>query len=363
MNELRKQSIDHLKSLVGFDTRNPPRAIDPDGLFGYLRENLNGFEFTSWDHGDGCLTLLAKRGTPDTVFNFHVDTVPAAEGWRDDPLTLRVTADRAYGLGACDIKGAAACMLTAAAHASGPVALLFTSDEEAGNSRCVRRFLATDHGFDNAIVAEPTEARAVLAHRGIATAAISFNGIAGHASADRALEDNAIHRAMHWGGRALEFAEQRRTESFAGLSGIRLNIGTIAGGIKPNVIAPEATVKFGTRPLPGQDGDRLLDQLYRLAPQSQIAAWQKGFIGPPLPGPASACADAGRRLAERCGLPIGDAVDFWTEASLFSAAGLAAIVFGPGSIEQAHCANEWVSLDQLDEVTKHYIRLIDHDNG
>lgn len=362
MNKLQRQTIDHLEALVGFDTRNPPRSIDEGGLFAYLRDNLSGFDFHSEDHGDGCISLLASRGSPDTVFNFHVDTVPAADGWRDDPLALRVTPDRAYGLGACDIKGAAACMLSAAAQGEGPLALLFTSDEEAGNSRCIRRFLGTSHGFKNAIVAEPTGAKAVLAHRGIATATIGFGGIAGHASAARALEDNAIHRAIRWGTRALEFAQQRQHREYEGLKGIPLNIGTIAGGVKPNVIAAEAVVRFGIRPLPDQDGRRLLEQLRQLAPDAHVAGWQEGFVGPALPGPGVDRERAAHQLAEHCALPTTDAVNFWTEASLFSAAGLAALVFGPGDIEQAHCANEWVALEQLDAVTQHYIRLIDHDN-
>ncbi len=363
MSTVQRQTIAHLEALVGFDTRNPPRAIAEDGLFAYLRENLSGFAFHSANHGDGCISLLAVRGSPDIVFNFHVDTVPAADGWRDDPLALRVTAGRAYGLGACDIKGAAACMLTAAALADGPLALLFTSDEEAGNSRCVRRFLATSHGFSNAIVAEPTGAKAVLAHRGIATATIAFNGIAGHASAARALEDNAIHRALHWGTRALEFAQQRQHTEYAGLNGIRLNIGTISGGVKPNVIAAEASLRFGIRPLPDQDGRRLLEQLRRLAPDTHVSEWHEGFVGPALPGPGAEREAAASQFAQRCALPPAAAVNFWTEASLFSAAGIPALVFGPGDIEQAHCANEWVALEQLDAVSRHYIRLIDHDNG
>lgn len=363
MTDLQHKTLEHLEALVGFDTRNPPRAISDDGIFDYLRRYLPGFDCHSQDHGDGCVSLLAKRGSTDTVFNFHVDTVPAADGWRDDPLRLRVTAGRAYGLGACDIKGAAACMLTAAACSEGSVALLFTSDEEAGNSRCVRQFLTQDHGFANAIIAEPTGAKAVTAHRGIATGSIRFSGVAGHAASSRALEENAIHRAMRWGARALEFAEQRQRDRYGGLEGIRLNIGTISGGVKPNVIAADATVRFGTRTLPGQDGHRLLTQLHQLAPAAHIASWQEGFVGPALPAPGADREKAGRELAERSGLTIAEPVDFWTEASLFSAAGLGAIVFGPGNIEQAHCANEWVALDQLDAVTQHYIRLIDHDNG
>lgn len=65
-----------------------------------------------------------------------------------------------------------------------------------------------------------------------------------------------------------------------------------------------------------------------------------------------------RDFAEGLGLPIGHAVDFWTEASLFSQAGLNAIVFGPGDIAQAHTADEWVALPQLQTITEHYLHIL-----
>ena len=160
--------LQHLETLVGFDTRNPPRAIGSDGIFGYIRAQLPGFVFDLQDHGAGAVGLLAKRGTPKTLFNVHLDTVPSSEQWSADPLRLRLMDDRAIGLGACDIKGAAAALLAAASASSGDAALLFTSDEEANDARCIGAFLKSDHGFENAIIAEPTQAEAVLTHRGIA---------------------------------------------------------------------------------------------------------------------------------------------------------------------------------------------------
>jgi acetylornithine deacetylase len=65
-----------------------------------------------------------------------------------------------------------------------------------------------------------------------------------------------------------------------------------------------------------------------------------------------------RDLAEALDLPIGNAVDFWTEASLFSAAGLTAIVYGPGDIAQAHTADEWVELDQLQRYVESIVRIL-----
>jgi acetylornithine deacetylase len=354
--------LNHLDALVGFDTRNPPRAIGTDGIFDYLCESLPGFRIELSDHGAGAVSLLAVRGETTRLFNVHMDTVPSSPAWTADPLRLRVTEDRAIGLGACDIKGAAACLIAAAEETQGPVAFLFTSDEEANDARCIPSFLKRDHGFTEAIVAEPTNAQAVLAHRGIVSARIAFSGRAGHASAANALELSAVHQAMRWGVRALEYVESLAHVRFGGLTGLRFNIGRMEGGIKGNVIAPSAELRFGFRPLPSQDPSALHEAFRDMADSSALAAYEETFWGPSLPSGDVAAAEErrlrARDLADALDVPIGNAVDFWTEASLFSAAGLTALVYGPGDIAQAHSADEWVSLDQLATVYSTYQRLM-----
>jgi len=77
-----KLILDHLSALVGFDTQNPPRDISvKSDIFRYLQQHLPGFDFTLIDSGEGCISLLAKRGNPELLFNFHIDTVPVTQGW------------------------------------------------------------------------------------------------------------------------------------------------------------------------------------------------------------------------------------------------------------------------------------------
>lgn len=387
--------IEHLRCLVAFDTRNPPRRIAAEtGILDYLRGVLSrAFTFETLDLGDGCVNLLATRGRPRLLFNIHLDTVPTVPGWQQrDPFDLEVTSDgRAVGLGACDIKGAAACMLTAIEiePTGADVALLFTTDEEHGKSRCVREFMRRgDLAVEAVLVAEPTECRAVLAHRGLATCEGEFVGISGHGATSRALKDNAVHKAVRWAATALKLAESEETDEFHGLRGLRFNIGSIEGGTKPNMIAASAHVRWGVRPLPGQDVGEIRSRIMDCAPESDRVDWRTGFTAPPLPtcravtdrpqqgrGPAadesaaesaqtiSDAYDTATRAAERLGLPVGDPVDFWTEAALFSEAGHTAIVFGPGNIAQAHTAGEWVSLDQLVTATQTYRRLLSSSSG
>jgi acetylornithine deacetylase len=167
---------------------------------------------------------------------------------------------------------------------------------------------------------------------------------------------------MRWGAQALDFVESESHRRFGGLTGLRFNIGRVEGGIKANMIAPSAEVRFGFRPLPSQDIDALHARFREFAQGAALESYVETFRGPSLPGGDVAQAEmrrlAARDLADDAGLPIGNAVDFWTEASLFSRAGLTALVFGPGDIAQAHAADEWVSLEQLSTAAVHYQRML-----
>ena len=362
MSDLLQSTLEHLKALVSFDTRNPPRAITTGGIFDYLRAHLPGFDIMVTDHGAGAVSLHAVRGRPKLLFNVHLDTVPDSPAWTASPHMLRVTEDRAIGLGACDIKGAAAALLAVANASDGDMALLFTTDEEANDPRCIAGFLADKPAYDAVIVAEPTKGEAVLAHRGIQSVLMRFAGHAGHASGEQKPSDSALHQAVRWGDAALDFVAAQAHERFGGLTGLRFNIGRIEGGIKANMIAPSAEVRFGMRPLPTMRPDGLLER-FRTLTEPMPAEFAETFRGPSLPAGDTAAAEArrlaARDLADELEIPVGNAVDFWTEASLFSAAGYTAFVYGPGDIAQAHTADEWVALEQLQHYAEVIFRLIE----
>jgi len=362
MSALLDATLKHLAALVGFDTRNPPRAIDTGGIFDYLRAQLPGFDVTVNDFGAGAVALHAVRGEPKVLFNVHLDTVPDSPAWTADPHALRVTADRAIGLGACDIKGAAAALLAVANASHGDLALLFTTDEEANDARCIAGFLREPHAYDAVIVAEPTKGEAVLAHRGIQSVLMRFAGQAGHASGEQKPGDSALHQAVRWGNAALDFVAAQSHERFGGLTGLRFNIGRIEGGIKANMIAPTAEVRFGFRALPTMNPDHLLIRFRNLVEPPPVE-FAETFRGASLPAGDTANAEANRLVArdvaDELGIPVGSAVDFWTEAALFSAAGYTAFVYGPGDIAQAHSADEWVALDQLEHYAQTVYRIVE----
>lgn len=356
--EIRSDILALLERLTAIDTRNPPRAIDPRGIFAVLEGALGeGFRFETVNLGDGCLSLLATRGAPSLLFNVHVDTVPVDPGWQGDPFRLRVEGDRAVALGACDIKGAAAALVVAARRTKGDVAMLFSSDEEAGSSLVVRSFLEKRPAYRGVVIAEPTRCRAVTEHRGIATASGVFEGVGGHASSPRALDDSAVHEAVRWASRAIAFAEESESRRYGTLAGIRFNLGVLHGGTKANMIAAASELRFGVRPLPDQRPQDLIDAITRLAPRPERVRWTPGFMAPPLPA-STADLPASRALAAELGLELADPVDFWTEAALFSGAGLPSIVYGPGDIQQAHTAGEWVRVEELLEAEAAYERIL-----
>ena len=258
-------------------------------------------------------------------------------------------------------KGAAAALVAAARRTDGDAAFLFSSDEEANDPRCIAAFLARGVPWEAVLVAEPTGCEAVLAHRGISSVLMRFAGRAGHASGTQTAADSAVHQAIRWGQRALDHVDACAHQRFGGLTGLRFNIGRVEGGIKGNVIAPACDVRFGFRPLPSSDIDVLLQEFAALA-DPPAAEFTETFRGPSLPAGDIARAEerrlAARDVADALALPIGNAVDFWTEASLFSAAGLTALVYGPGDIAQAHTADEWVGLDQLQRYTERVTAIL-----
>lgn len=362
MTELLHATLAHLEQLVSFDTRNPPRAITTGGIFDYLREQLPDFDVEVVDHGAGAVSFYAVRGTPKYLFNVHLDTVPDSPHWSADPHVMRRLEDRVVGLGVCDIKGAAAALVAAAQVSKGDAAFLFSSDEEANDPRCIAAFLARKIPYEAVLVAEPTMSEAVLAHRGISSVLMQFAGRAGHASGKQDPSASALHQAMRWGGKALAHVDALAHERFGGLTGLRFNIGRVEGGIKANMIAPAAELRFGFRPLPSMDIDALLATFAGFA-EPQAAHFEETFRGPSLPSGDIARAEerrlAARDIADALNLPIGNAVDFWTEASLFSAAGYTTMVYGPGDIAQAHTADEFVTYEQLERYAESVLRIIE----
>lgn len=344
---------DLLAELVAFPTQQagPERgAGDERALCDHLAPMLRARgadqvivgDATRTDGGPGAY-VFARWGTPRLVINAHVDTVPANAGWSRDPWTPHIADGRLYGLGSADTKGAIAATLIAL-DAAKPrdVGVLFSGDEEAG-SHVMTAFLASPHaaGIENVIVCEPTARAAGTAHRGIFGQKATLLGPGGHSSKADFLPKPLAQLARL--AVALDDAGKRRLhDGPPGMTGTCLNIAALAGGVAFNVIPARGELAWSLRPYPGFDRADWDREVARLAasidPAIEIATTIEH-----VPFACDALAERVRSFAQRVG-PL----DFWTEAAMWAQAGVNAIVIGPGDIGQAHAADEWVALDDLD---------------
>jgi acetylornithine deacetylase len=299
--------------------------------------------------------VAARFGTPRLLVNAHLDTVPANTGWSGDPWTPRLVDGRLIGLGSCDTKGAIAAILSALDQVRPRDTLvLFSGDEEHGN--VVMRTLAArglGESIQRAVVCEPTGLRLGVRHRGIFSFEATVTSEGGHSSrADRVR--SPIGRLSRLAVALDEFARSRRDQGPLGFEGLCLNLARLEGGIAFNVIPARATLGVSLRPPPGADVDRLKAELEGLVrhvtPEAEL---RFGLENRPF---ETRSLEAFRPLlGSRVEAPVDLA--FWTEAALLSAAGIDAVVFGPGDIAQAHAPDEWVSLDELEATRQAFAQL------
>ncbi|MBX3159625.1 MAG: M20/M25/M40 family metallo-hydrolase [Deltaproteobacteria bacterium] len=300
--------------------------------------------------------VFARWGAPKLVINAHVDTVPANAGWTRDPWTPHVDRDggRLYGLGSADTKGAIAAALVALERIGPPrdCAVLFSGDEEAG-SAVMRAFLdrPAARGIERVIICEPTARRAGIAHRGVVSQRAELRGPGGHSSkADR--EPKPMVQLARFAVALDELGRRRLDDGPPGMTGTCLNIAALEGGVAFNVIPARAELIWSIRPYPGFDRAGWDADLTAAARAIDPGiAIESAFYHEPFA--CDALADRVRPFVREVGT-----LDFWTEAALFGARGIDAIVVGPGDIAQAHAADEFVAVDDLAWATDLFAALL-----
>jgi acetylornithine deacetylase len=293
--------------------------------------------------------VFARWGTPHRIVNAHVDTVPANAGWSRDPWQPHVEGGKLYGLGAADTKGAIAATLVALdARKPTNAGVLFSGDEEHG-SAVLHSFLASPHAREvkQAIVCEPTARVAGIAHRGVVGEHATLEGAGGHSSKADVMPKPMVQLAKL--AIALDgLGLARLHDGPPGMTGICLNIAALHGGVAFNVIPQRGQLEWSLRPFPGFDRGG-----WDADVAAAIAAIDPAIVrGSPVDHAPFAC-DALAELVRPFVAKVG-ALDFWTEAALYAEHGIDAIVVGPGDIGQAHAADEFVTLDDLEWAVELY---------
>ena len=305
---------------------------------------------------------LAGEGPgPPLMLESHIDTV-SVSAMAFDPFAARVERGRLFGRGATDAKGQVAAMLHAvAAWASSgrrpprPIELALVSDEEFGfmGARAL-----VQEGIDAAgiVIGEPTDLRAVTTHKGTTRVHLRIEGRSAHAAKPE-LGVNAISAAA-----ALvelidtEYAAELRRREAPLLGCPTISAGVIQGGLQVNLVPHECHLHLDRRTLPGEtqaaiaaEFEDLFARLRRRRPTFK-AVWEPPtLIAEPIyTDPECPLARIARQAAAAQGgtsEPAG--VDYATDASILAATGLPIVIIGPGSIDQAHTADEFIELDEV----------------
>ena len=315
--------------------------------------------------------LFATLG-PDAqgglVLSGHTDVVPVADqDWSSDPFELRHEGDLLFGRGTCDMKGFIAAAVVMAEKFSAmdlhrPIHFAFTYDEEVGclGARALMPELRA-RGFKPAmaVIGEPTEMRVIEGHKGCCEYTVRFNGREGHGS-NPDVGVNAAEYAARYAARLLALREDliARTPANSRFNPpwTTLNVGRISGGTAHNIIAGKAELDWEMRPVQESDarfvkkemsdyvGRLLQPAMQAVDPEARIDLQVVGEIVGLHPADTNAARDLVMALTGANG---ADVVPFGTEAGLFQELGMDVVVCGPGSIEQAHKPDEFVSRGQL----------------
>ena len=317
--------------------------------------------------------LFATLGAPRSgglVLSGHSDVVPVSDqDWSSDPFVMREDSGRLYGRGACDMKGfIAACLasldILKVAAQSRPIHFAFTHDEEVGclgAQSLVKLLAARTEKPALCIIGEPTSMQVYDGNKGCCEYTVRFEGRAGHSSAP-GKGVNAVEYAVRYINRLFDLRAEliRRCPEGSRFDPphTTLNVGALHGGVSHNVIAPRAELSWEMRPINAADmafvkddiaayvADVLLPEMRAIAPEAGIATETVGEVRGLEPMDENAARDLVFALT---GQNHTGCVAFNTEAGLFQEIGIEAVICGPGSIEQAHQADEFVSRDQLSQ--------------
>ncbi|MDS9469925.1 acetylornithine deacetylase [Paracoccus sp. MBLB3053] len=310
------------------------------------------------------LATIGPRDVPGVVLSGHMDVV-ATDGqvWASDPFCLTARDGRLYGRGTTDMKGFLACMLAMvpefqAAGLRQPIHLAFSYDEEIG-CRGVGHMIAAMPGLIApplaCIVGEPSAMRPVLSHKGKRATSLVLTGRAAHSSRPEAgLNANYAGAEMLLAIRDLNarLAEDGPFDDRFSPPHSTVVAGVVRGGTAVNIIPERCEIAFEVRAIPADDPAAITAKVIRraqdLVPNRALAVSHSELSAYPAL-PPSECAELADLLARLTGnIPL-QSVSYGTEAGLFQAAGIPAIICGPGEIDRAHRPDEFITPGELAE--------------
>ena len=319
------------------------------------------------------LNLIAYRGTGKggLVLSGHTDTVPFnGNSWQQDPFVLTEKENKLYGLGAADMKCFFPLIIDTIQQLDvkefkQPLIILATADEE---STMAGARVLSESGKTlgrHALIGEPTGLIPIYMHKGILLEIIKLSGQAGHAS-DPALGNSAlegmhavISALMEWRS---ELQEMHQNNEFK-VPVPTLNFGSIHGGDNPNRICAECELSLDLRLLPGMDIEQVRSDLRLRANQAIAGSGLLVDFNPVFGGVPSMKTDINSdiiKLAEKLSGHSSSTVAFGTEGPYLNSMGMDTVILGPGDIDQAHQANEYIAMERFTPMLEILSQMIGH---
>ena len=377
------KTVSILKDLVSYPSVSSESNLE---IINYLANRIKdcGGSVNIMSSEDGNQANLFGTIGPEInggiVLSGHTDVVPAKElDWNSDPFNLKQKDDLLYGRGTCDMKGFIAATLAAAESLKNlklnlPVHFSFTYDEEIG---CFgARHLSSElkkYKFKPSmvIVGEPTEMEIIEAHKGDCEYTTCFYGIEGHAAKpDKGV--SAIQYGSRFTNKLFELGNDLKNrapdDSPFEPPWTTIQAGRIEGGVAHNVIAGKCTIDWEIRPINKPDMDFVKNQLSRYCEDDLLPEMRSAFpkakietdIVGEIPGLIPKKENEARViLQELLKSNSTGVISFGTEAGIFQEMEMDVVVCGPGSIDQAHKANEFISLPQLEKCLLNLLNLLD----
>ncbi len=326
-------------------------------------------------------TLPAHNGAVDDglILSGHTDVVPIdGQQWDSDPFTATIVADKLYGRGACDMKGFIAVVLALVPQfkklqLQKPLHFAFSYDEEVGCTGVVgliKGMQASGIKPTACIVGEPTEMQPVVAHKGINAYQCSVHGRATHSSLVTQ-GCNAIDYAAQFILQIRSLCERSKIhgpfDQYFDVPFTTFSTNVIKGGNAINTIPSYCEFAFEFRNLPSMNPQLIREELQQYIKNEILPGMRRELADADIkiqsiaeaPGlEASEDAAITKLVREVTGDQSIKKVAYATEAGLFQQSGVPTIVWGPGSIEQAHRANEFIALEQLVKCEKFLLELV-----
>ena len=368
-----KDSLKILSDLIAFKTVS---GEDNNSLINYCDEilkKLGATSFRTFDDEKKRVNLFATikskkpNGKKPVILSGHTDVVPVSKSWSTDPFKATIKGDKLFGRGSCDMKGFIACTLAyapiyAKENLNRDIHFSFTFDEETacqGAPLLIKELKNRGINDGICIVGEPTNMKIIDAHKGCYEYTTYFEGLAGHGSAPEK-GVNAVEYATRYISKLMDLREILKSKvpknSVFDPPYTTIGIGGISGGIARNVIADKCRVDWEMRPVIKEDGEfvhnelnefvnkELLPEMKKIFPKSSI---KKEIIGEIIGFNKVSKSEACEFISNLTGDNSREVVSFGTEAGLFQEIGISTVVCGPGSIEQAHKVDEFITLDQI----------------